>query len=106
MRTDLLKLAHDDPSSLQMGINRCVKRLQQNYFWPGITSEVQLWVAECEQCNRRNTPAATTTAPMKSIEVGKPMELWAKDTLGPLPITTRGNQYVLVMSGPTISVNG
>jgi hypothetical protein len=35
---------------------------------------------------------------MKSIEVGRPMELWAMDILGPLPTTTRGNQYILVMS--------
>jgi hypothetical protein len=98
MPTDLLKLAHDDPSSGHMGINRCVERLQQNYYWPGIASEVQLWVAECEQCNRRKTPAVTARAPRKSIEVGKPMELWAMDILGPLPITARGNQFVLVMS--------
>ncbi|CAB3978561.1 Retrovirus-related Pol poly from transposon [Paramuricea clavata] len=65
MRTDLLKLAHDDPSSGHMGINRCVERLQQKYYWPGMTSEVQLWVAECEQCNRRKTPAVTTRADEK-----------------------------------------
>jgi hypothetical protein len=35
---------------------------------------------------------------MKSNEDGKPMELWAMDILGPLPITAGGNQYVLVMS--------
>ena len=26
------------------------------------------------------------------------MELWAMDILGPLPMTARGNQYILVMS--------
>jgi hypothetical protein len=35
---------------------------------------------------------------MQSIEVGQPMELWAMDVLGPLPMTARGNQYILVMS--------
>ena len=35
---------------------------------------------------------------MQSIEVGKPMELWAMDVLTPLPMTARGNQYILVMS--------
>ena len=34
---------------------------------------------------------------MQSIEVGQPMELWAIDVLGPLPMTARGNQYILVM---------
>ena len=98
MRADLLKLSHNDPSSRHMGINRCVERLLQHYYWPGLTSEVQLWIAECELCSSRKTPVLPQKAPIKSIEVGRPMELWAMDILGPLPTTARGNQYILVMS--------
>lgn len=35
---------------------------------------------------------------MESIKLESPMELWAMDVLGPLPMTARGNQYILVMS--------
>ena len=98
MRGDLLKLSHDDPCSGHMGINRCLERLQQRYYWPGMASEVQLWIAECEKCNRPKTPVSSQKAPMQSIEIGQPMELWAMDVLGPLPMTARGNQYILVMS--------
>jgi hypothetical protein len=35
-----------------MGINRCLERLQQRYYWLGMAAEVQLWIAECEKCNR------------------------------------------------------
>ena len=55
-------------------------------------------IAECEKCNRRKTPVPSQKAPMQSIEIGQPMELWAMDVLGPLPMTAQGNQYVLVMS--------
>ena len=41
MRSDLLKFSHNDPSSGHMGINRCLDRLQQRYYWPGMVSEVQ-----------------------------------------------------------------
>jgi hypothetical protein len=98
MRPDLLKLSHNDPSSGHMGVNRCLERLQQQYYWPGMASEVQLWIAECEMCDRRKSPVSPRKSPMKSIEVGHPMELWAMDILGPLPLTARGNQYILVMS--------
>ena len=63
-----------------------------------MAAEVQLWIAECEKCNRRKTPVPSQKEPMQSIEVGQPMELWAMDVLGPLPMTARGNQYILVMS--------
>ena len=98
MRADLLKLSHGDPSSGHMGINRCLERLQKRYYWPGMATEVQLWITECEICSRCRTPVLSKKAPMKSIEVGQPMELWAMDILGPLPMTARGNQYILVMS--------
>ena len=81
-----------------MGVTRCVERLQRQYYWPGMSSEVQLWIAECELCTRRKPPVPTQRAPMQSIPVAKPMELWAMDIMGPLPVTARGNQYVLVMS--------
>ena len=35
---------------------------------------------------------------MQTIHDAKPMELWATDIMGPLPVTARGNQYVLVIS--------
>ncbi len=35
---------------------------------------------------------------MKSIEVGQPMELWPMEIFGPLSMTAKGNQNILVMS--------
>ncbi|CAB4001799.1 Transposon Ty3-G Gag-Pol poly [Paramuricea clavata] len=99
MRADLLRLSHNDPSSGHMGVNRCVERLQPWYYWPGMTSEVHLWVAECDVCNQRKSSSASHRSPMENIRVSQPMELWAlMDILGPLPTTAREHQYVLVMS--------
>jgi transposase InsO family protein len=98
MRGHVLDLSHNNPCSGHMGVTRCVERLQRQYYWPGMAAEVQLWIAECELCTRRKSPIPTRRAPMQSIPVAKPMELWAMDIMGPLPMTARGNQYVLVMS--------
>ena len=98
MCVDLLQLSHNYPSSGHMGINRCVEHLQLWYYWPGMTSKVHLWVAECDVCNQRKPSSAYHRSPMENIRVSQPMELWAVDILGPLPITAQGHQYVLVMS--------
>ncbi len=63
-----------------------------------MASEVHLWVAECAVCNQRKPSSASARAPMESIKVSQPMELWAMDILGPLPVTAQGHQYVLLMS--------
>ena len=62
MRGCLLKLSHNDPCSGHMGINRCLERLQRQYYWPGMATEIQLWIAECEECNRRKTSSTSTTS--------------------------------------------
>ena len=98
MRADLLRLSHNDPSSGHMGINRCPERLHPWYYWPGMASEVHLWVAECAVYNQQRSSPASSRAPMNSITVSQPMELWAMDIVGPLPVTAQGHQYILVMS--------
>ena len=97
MRADLLRLSQNDPSSGHMGINRCLERLHPWYYWPGMASEVHLWVAECAVCNQQRSSPASSRAPMDSITVSQPMELWAMDIVGPLPVTAQGHQYILVM---------
>ncbi|CAB3986753.1 Hypothetical predicted protein [Paramuricea clavata] len=74
MRADLLRLSHNDPSSGHMGINRCVERLQPWYYWPRMTSEVHLWVAECGGCHQRKSSSASHRPPMENIQVSQPME--------------------------------
>ena len=84
MRGNVLDLSHNNPCSGHMGVTRCVERLQRRYYWPRMSSEVQLWIAECEPCTHRKPPVSTQRAPMQSIPVAKPMELWAMDIMGPL----------------------
>ena len=60
--------------------------------------DVQQWLLRCDKCGQRKTTTPVVTAPMQSIKVGHPMELWAMYIVGPLPVTVQGNQYILVMS--------
>ncbi len=76
------------------GVNCCLERLQRHYYRPGMSSELQLWTAECELCNRRKPQRA----PMQSIPIARPMKRWAMDIMGPLPVKAQGNQYILVIS--------
>ena len=66
MRADLLRLSHNDPSSGHMGINCCLERLHPWYYWPGMASEVHLWVAEFAVCNQQRSSPASSRAPMDS----------------------------------------
>ena len=51
----------------------------------------------CDICARRKEPLKTKKAPMVIVRSGFPMERIAVDILGELPITERGNRYILVI---------
>ena len=70
---------HNHNTASQLGVNKTLRSIRARYYWPGLTSQVKKWVRACHDC-------------------GAPMELLAMDMLGPLPLTPRGNKFVLVVT--------
>ena len=58
---------------------------------------MKAYVGGCDICARRKEPLKTKRAPMEIVKSGFPMERIAIDILGELPITERGNRYILVI---------
>jgi hypothetical protein len=54
-------------------------------------------VFKYEQCSARKSPSKSFKAPLKIYNFGAPMERVALDIMGPLPVTERGNKYILVL---------
>ena len=52
----------------------------------------------CDLCASRKGPAQKQRGPMKQYNVGAPMERIAIDVLGPLPLSHRGNKYLLIVA--------
>jgi hypothetical protein len=71
MRGHVLDLSHNNPCSGHMGVTRCVERLQCQYYWPGMASEVQLWIAECEQGRRYRGGVGGWNTPPTRHQLGK-----------------------------------
>ena len=95
-RRELFQLAHALPTGGHLGPRRVMGSLQRRYFWPGMLTDVKLWALACEECASRS-PHLHRKAQMQKYRVGRPMERVAMDIMGPLPLTTRGNRYILVI---------
>ena len=85
-------------TSGHLGVTKTLNKVRQNYFWPGLQSDVRSYVAECDLCARRKTQLKTKRGPMQTMQVGYPMERIATDILGEFPVTDKGNRYILVVS--------
>ena len=98
LRREALKYAHDIKAAAHLGIGKPLSKISQKYYWPGLQNDVKAYVGGCEQCSKKKSPNPTKAAPMKIVRSGFPMERIAIDILGELPMTERGNKYILVIS--------
>ena len=86
---------HDAPIGGHQGIDRTLSRIRMKYTWPGITADVERYIARCEPCqknkqkNKKRAPLMITDTPQG------PFEKCALDIVGPLTITDNNNRYLL-----------
>uniref|UniRef100_A0A146MBF8 RNA-directed DNA polymerase n=1 Tax=Lygus hesperus TaxID=30085 RepID=A0A146MBF8_LYGHE len=96
-RYDVLKRAHDFG---HFGRRRTLNEARLRYYWPGMTKDVRMICAACEVCGRRGRGKPNAKAPMQIYVTGSPFERICVDTIGPLPVTQRGNRHVVVAIDP------
>ena len=65
------------------------------YWWPNMRSDIELWISRCpacQLCGRKNTKSQEE---MHLLSVPKAFERWHLDFIGPLPLTIKGNQWLI-----------
>ena len=88
---------HDSAFAGHFGEKRTLARLKLRYYWPGYVEDVSDWCRTCDVCQKRKNPKTRNVAPLTPIDPGKgPFEQVALDILE-LPVTERGNRYLLVI---------
>ena len=69
----------------------------KKYFWHKLSQDVNFFCKNCNKCAARKSPPKTHRAQLQKYVVGVPMERWAIDILGPLPLTNKKNSYLMVV---------
>ena len=98
LREPVLSEMHDSATAGHLGIRRTLLTMQARFFWPMMKRSVREWCKQCTRCAARKPPQRRARAAMQKYQVGVPMERVAIDVMGPLPTSTRGNRYVVVMA--------
>ena len=93
-----LRAHHNHTTASHRGVNKTLGALRARYYWPGLTSQVKRWIKVCHECGAKKNWGRKRRSPLKQYVVGAPMERLAMDILGPLPLTPRGNRFVLVVT--------
>jgi len=94
----VLKNLHNSVISGHLGIKKTKGKVHQKYYWYEMKEDIAIWISKCEICGANKPPPKSPRAPLGSMPVGAPLDRIATDILGPLPITPRGNRYILTVT--------
>ena len=93
----VLYMAHTHLLGAHVGMDKMRERVLARFYWPGVKWDVERHCQGCPEC-QRVAPRATVRnplVPMRIIET--PFDRVALDIVGPLPKTSRGHRYILVL---------
>ncbi|XP_056441423.1 uncharacterized protein LOC130378840 [Gadus chalcogrammus] len=73
-RSEILKLAHDNPLSGHLGINKTFDRILRYSFWPGLKGDVRHHCKTCHVCQVAKTQAIPPYPLYPIPAIGEPFE--------------------------------
>lgn len=90
-----MKLQEVHDGSGHYGIQVTQEQMNVQYWWPNVEKDVIHYVKACHSCQvfNRNNPVQR---PLNPITVNGLFDLWGLDFIGPLPLSRKGNRYILV----------
>lgn len=98
-RNDILKKYHDEPTTGgHLGIFKTYHRILSKYFWPGMKTDISKYVNKCKICSEQKPEQKLKAGLMgNKPNVERCWQYIATDLIGPLPRSTKGYQYILVI---------
>ncbi|XP_067824107.1 scaffold attachment factor B1-like isoform X2 [Heptranchias perlo] len=98
-RGEILKLAHNIPSTGHQGVKRTGRRVLQYFYWPSVFMDVARYCKACEKCQYLHKLGDVSNLGLRSLPtINIPFKRVSIDVVGPLPFTTNsGKRYILMV---------
>ena len=97
LRSDILYKHHNDPIAGHYGIDKTISRITPNFYWSGLRADVTKYVKSCDECKKYKPSNLKPVGLLKTMSSNMRFEVIAVDLFGPLPKTSDGFQWVLIV---------
>ena len=98
MRPWVLRACHTH-AFFHLGVHRTQRLLERFYWWIGVDRSVRWWLRSCLVCQARKTSRQTARWPIIAMPLPQgPGTVVGVDFFGPLPLTAKGNSYILLFT--------
>ena len=94
----VLEEAHDSPFGGQFSVNKTFQKICKRFCWASCKKDFENWYRSCSVCIAKKGPSDKGHNQMRIYNVGLPFERVQMDILGPFPIYSLGNRYLLVVT--------
>jgi len=98
MREKILREVHDSASGGHLGFYKTWHTVKSRFWWPNMHQHVRRFLESCQTCQLYSRRNHASTGNMHTVS--PPAEVFNRigiDFIGPLPISSKGNSYVLMM---------
>ena len=88
---------HEGNYFQHQGIIRTAENIRQRYYWTHMREDIEKHIAECHACNLSNAKKANKEGQVIPQLRSKAFDQIAIDIVGPLPITSSENRYLITI---------
>ena len=93
----VLQRAHSHLLGAHLGVEKTLDRIKARFHWPGVKRAVEDYCRSCPEC-QQVAPKPLFRGPLIPLPIiSVPFSRIALDLVGPLPKSSRGHQYILVI---------
>lgn len=79
------------------GFVRTYEQLRERAWWPSMAHDINLFINRCAYCQQAKA-LRRAPIPLQPFTVPQgPWQIVGMDTIGPLPVTAKGNKYIAIM---------
>lgn len=94
MRGRLVVVKHGSAAGGHRSDEEVVEKLKRKFFWIGMNRDVKDWIGACS-CQRKKGEVKPKSKFLQQHKIRRPREKIVFDILGPLPVSLKGNKYIL-----------
>jgi hypothetical protein len=92
--TWIISMFHDDPTMAHQSAETIYQHISKRYIWETMRRDIREYTRTCYECQMRGTPKMNN--PKISIPPKDIFERWGIDIVGPLPLSSQRNKYIIV----------
>lgn len=95
IRSMIMYYFHDGSLGVHLGMNKTLKRIKQQFFWPMMDRDVKRHIRVCETCKRSKLSLKSNVG-LHSADVSeRPLQRLFLDFMGPIVRSKSGNTVIL-----------